>query len=202
METFARAHAASRLMQCRRVRSNSSAALSRGRPTPEQKRKIIGRLFVDVFTRPNPAKIKNAQAGWRKARSIPDVIESAGGKTRKATNIKSPPQRRRPAGDAAASSCSSRCASCSRTRCASSASPSGCRARWSIRHPFPGPGLGVRILGVLSGKKSTSDLLQRADDDLHPGVAPGTVDLVSDKTWYQLTSQAFAVFLPVQAPWA
>jgi len=64
------------------------------------------------------------------------------------------------------------------------------------RHPFPGPGLGVRILGEV--RKDYADLLRRADaifiEELHK-----TVDENSGKTWYELTSQAFAVFLPVKS---
>jgi len=64
------------------------------------------------------------------------------------------------------------------------------------RHPFPGPGLGVRILGEV--RREYADLLRRADaifiDELRT-----TVDPVSGKSWYELTSQAFAVFLPVRS---
>ena len=64
------------------------------------------------------------------------------------------------------------------------------------RHPFPGPGLGVRILGEV--KKEYADLLRRADaifiEELRAHVDPAT-----GKNWYDLTSQAFAVFLPVKS---
>ena len=64
------------------------------------------------------------------------------------------------------------------------------------RHPFPGPGLGVRILGEV--KVEFADLLRRADaifiDELR-----STIDENSGKSWYELTSQAFAVFLPVKS---
>jgi GMP synthase (glutamine-hydrolysing) len=64
------------------------------------------------------------------------------------------------------------------------------------RHPFPGPGLGVRILGEV--KKEFADLLRRADDifiqELH-----NFRDEATSKTWYELTSQAFTVFLPVKS---
>jgi GMP synthase (glutamine-hydrolysing) len=64
------------------------------------------------------------------------------------------------------------------------------------RHPFPGPGLGVRILGEV--KREYAELLRRADaiftDELRQ-----TIDPVSKKTWYELTSQAFVVFLPVRS---
>ena len=64
------------------------------------------------------------------------------------------------------------------------------------RHPFPGPGLGVRILGEV--KKEYADLLRGADaifiEELH-----NFKDEATGKTWYQLTSQAFTVFLPVKS---
>ena len=64
------------------------------------------------------------------------------------------------------------------------------------RHPFPGPGLGVRILGDV--KKEYADMLRRADaifiEELRTTLEPH-----SGKTWYELTSQAFAVFLPVKS---
>ena len=64
------------------------------------------------------------------------------------------------------------------------------------RHPFPGPGLGVRILGEV--KKEYADLLRRADAIFIEELR-NTVDHNSGKTWYDLTSQAFTVFLPVKS---
>ena len=64
------------------------------------------------------------------------------------------------------------------------------------RHPFPGPGLGVRILGEV--KKDYADLLRRADAIFIEELR-NTVDPESGKTWYDLTSQTFAVFLPVKS---
>jgi GMP synthase (glutamine-hydrolysing) len=153
---------------------------------PEQKRKIIGREFVEVFQR--EAK-KLPQAKWLAQGTIyPDVIESAGAKTKKAHAIKShhnvgglpeslhlqllEPLRElfkdevRELGVAL-----------------------GLPREMVYRHPFPGPGLGVRILGEV--KKEYADLLRRADaifiEELH---ASG---------WYEKTSQAFTVFLPVKS---
>jgi GMP synthase (glutamine-hydrolysing) len=64
------------------------------------------------------------------------------------------------------------------------------------RHPFPGPGLGVRILGEV--KPEFAALLQRADaifiDELRAAIDPAT-----GKSWYDLTSQAFVVFVPVRS---
>jgi GMP synthase (glutamine-hydrolysing) len=64
------------------------------------------------------------------------------------------------------------------------------------RHPFPGPGLGVRILGEV--KKDFADLLRRADAIFIEELR-STIDETSGKSWYDLTSQAFAVFLPVKS---
>ena len=64
------------------------------------------------------------------------------------------------------------------------------------RHPFPGPGLGVRILGEV--KKDYADLLRRADAIFIEELR-GTIDADTGKTWYDLTSQAFAVFLPIKS---
>ncbi len=64
------------------------------------------------------------------------------------------------------------------------------------RHPFPGPGLGVRILGEV--KKDYADLLRRADAIFIEELR-ATIDPDSGRSWYDLTSQAFAVFLPVES---
>jgi GMP synthase (glutamine-hydrolysing) len=64
------------------------------------------------------------------------------------------------------------------------------------RHPFPGPGLGVRILGEV--KKEFADLLRRADAIFIEELR-STMDENNGKSWYDLTSQAFAVFLPVKS---
>jgi len=159
---------------------------------PEQKRKIIGREFVEVFQR--EAK-KLPQAKWLAQGTIyPDVIESAGSKTKKAHTIKShhnvgglpeslhlkllEPLRElfkdevRELGVAL-----------------------GLAHDMVYRHPFPGPGLGVRILGEV--KREYADLLRRADaifiEELH-----ATKD-EKGKSWYEKTSQAFVVFLPVKS---
>ena len=160
---------------------------------PEAKRKIIGREFVGVFQA--EAK-KLRQAKWLAQGTIyPDVIESGGAKTKKASVIKShhnvgglpetlglkllEPLRElfkdevRELGVAL-----------------------GLPHEMVYRHPFPGPGLGVRILGEV--KPEYADLLRRADA-IFVEELRSTVDATSGKTWYELTSQAFAVFLPVKS---
>jgi GMP synthase (glutamine-hydrolysing) len=159
---------------------------------PEQKRKVIGREFVEVFQRES-AKLK--QAKWLAQGTIyPDVIESAGAKTKKAHTIKShhnvgglpesmhlkllEPLRElfkdevRELGVAL-----------------------GLPADMVYRHPFPGPGLGVRILGEV--KREYAELLRRADAIFIEELR-NTRD-ASGKSWYDLTSQAFTVFLPVKS---
>ena len=96
---------------------------SRACADPEQKRKIIGREFVEVFQR---EAAKSRMRKWLAQGTIyPDVIESAGAKTKKARHDQVAPQRRRPARDIAPQAARSRCANCSRTRCGSSGSALG-----------------------------------------------------------------------------
>ena len=158
----------------------------KGVSEPEAKRKIIGREFVEVF-QAEAAKLPNAK--WLAQGTIyPDVIESAGAKTGKAHAIKShhnvgglpetlnlkllEPLRElfkdevRELGVAL-----------------------GLPHEMVYRHPFPGPGLGVRILGEV--KKEFADLLRRADAIF--------IDELRAADWYDKTSQAFAVFLPVKS---
>ena len=172
---------------------------------PEQKRKIIGKEFVEVFQAESK---KLVSAKWLAQGTIyPDVIESAGKGKKGAHTIKShhnvgglpedmhlkllEPLRElfkdevRELGVAL-----------------------GLPREMVYRHPFPGPGLGVRILGEVTQK--AAHLLQRADaifiDELRATVATerdvaagACTEADIGKTWYDLTSQAFAVFLPVKS---
>ncbi|MDD5336468.1 MAG: glutamine-hydrolyzing GMP synthase [Rhodoferax sp.] len=165
---------------------------------PEAKRKIIGREFVEVF-KAEAGKLKSDHSrhvAWLAQGTIyPDVIESGGAKTKKAVTIKShhnvgglpeqlglkllEPLRElfkdevRELGVAL-----------------------GLHYHMVYRHPFPGPGLGVRILGEV--KKEYADLLRRADAIFIEELR-NFVDEASGKSWYDLTSQAFTVFLPVKS---
>jgi GMP synthase (glutamine-hydrolysing) len=153
---------------------------------PEEKRKIIGREFVHVF-QAEAAKLPKAK--WLAQGTIyPDVIESAGAKTRKAHTIKShhnvgglpetlhlkllEPLRElfkdevRELGIAL-----------------------GLPRELVFRHPFPGPGLGVRIIGEV--RREHADLLRRADAIF--------IDELRRAGWYDQVAQAFAVFLPVRS---
>ena len=168
---------------------------------PEAKRKIIGREFVEVF-KAEAARLKAGLDGaykgakWLAQGTIyPDVIESGGAKNKKAVSIKShhnvgglpeqlglkllEPLRElfkdevRELGVAL-----------------------GLPNHMVYRHPFPGPGLGVRILGEV--KKEYADLLRRADAIFIEELR-NFKDPASGKSWYELTSQAFTVFLPVKS---
>ena len=184
----------------------------KGVSEPEAKRKIIGRLFVDVF-KAEAAKLKAQGSGHRGATFLaqgtiyPDVVESGGTKTKKATTIKShhnvgglpeqlglkllEPLRELFKDEVRALGVAL-----------------GLPHEMVYRHPFPGPGLGVRILGEV--KREYADLLRRADhifiEELRATRA-GQQDVAAGrcgandvgKSWYDLTSQAFTVFLPVKS---
>ena len=205
------------------VRADASAQFLghlAGVSDPEAKRKIIGREFVEVFKAEagklvaSAATNKGAESGVRAVKGAkwlaqgtiyPDVIESGGAKNKKAVVIKShhnvgglpeqlglkllEPLRElfkdevRELGVAL-----------------------GLPADMVYRHPFPGPGLGVRILGEV--KKEYADLLRRADaifiEELRNfPYTPAADEPVNPrhpkKTWYDATSQAFTVFLPVKS---
>ncbi|MDO8331522.1 MAG: glutamine-hydrolyzing GMP synthase [Fluviicoccus sp.] len=153
---------------------------------PEAKRKIIGRVFIDVFA--EEARKLNDVKWLAQGTIYPDVIESAGSKTGKAHNIKShhnvgglpedikfqlvEPLRE-----------------LFKDEVRKIGLELGLPYDMVYRHPFPGPGLGVRILGEV--KKEYADVLREADaiflEELHKA------------GWYHRTSQSFAVFLPVKS---
>jgi GMP synthase (glutamine-hydrolysing) len=171
---------------------------------PEAKRKIIGREFVEVF-KAEAAKLISSGASTNGAKWLaqgtiyPDVIESGGhgsasGK-KKAVTIKShhnvgglPEQLGlkllEPLRDLF------------KDEVRELGVALGLPHDMVYRHPFPGPGLGVRILGEV--KKEYADLLRQADAIFIEELR-STVDHNSGKTWYDLTSQAFTVFLPVKS---
>ena len=160
---------------------------------PEAKRKIIGREFVEVFTA-EAAKLK--QAKWLAQGTIyPDVIESGGAKSKKAISIKS----HHNVGGLPATlglKLLEPLRELFKDEVRELGVALGLPHDMVYRHPFPGPGLGVRILGAV--KKEHADLLRRADAIFIEELR-NTIDPVSGKTWYELTSQAFAVFLPVRS---
>ena len=158
----------------------------KGEDDPEKKRKIIGNLFVEIFEEESN-KLKNAK--WLAQGTIyPDVIESAGSKNGKAHVIKShhnvgglpehmtlklvEPLRE-----------------LFKDEVRRLGVELGLPYDMVYRHPFPGPGLGVRILGEV--KKEYADLLRLADHIF--------IEELRRHDLYDKTSQAFAVFLPVKS---
>jgi GMP synthase (glutamine-hydrolysing) len=159
---------------------------------PEAKRKIIGREFVNVFQR-EAAKLP--QVKWLAQGTIyPDVIESAGAKTKKARNIKS---HHNVGGlpDTLHLKLLEPLRDLFKDEVRELGVALGLPHAMVYRHPFPGPGLGVRILGEV--KREYADLLRRADaifiEELRAAVD------ADGQSWYDRTSQAFAVFLPVKS---
>ncbi len=165
---------------------------------PEAKRKIIGREFVEVF-QAEAAKLKAAGGAgvkWLAQGTIyPDVIESGGAKTKKATTIKS---HHNVGGlpETLGLKLLEPLRDLFKDEVRELGVALGLPHEMVYRHPFPGPGLGVRILGEV--KREYADLLRRADA-IFTEELRSTLDPVSGKTWYELTSQAFAVFLPVKS---
>ncbi len=178
---------------------------------PEAKRKIIGAEFVTVF-KEQAAKLKAGDGGHKGATFLaqgtiyPDVIESGGAKSKKAVTIKShhnvgglPEQLGlkllEPLRDLF------------KDEVRELGVALGLPYDMVYRHPFPGPGLGVRILGEV--KSEYADLLRRADaifiEELRNTPFTGDVSAVAfggtqaPRNWYEATSQAFAVFLPVKS---
>jgi GMP synthase (glutamine-hydrolysing) len=160
---------------------------------PEAKRKIIGREFVEVFQR--EAK-KLANAKWLAQGTIyPDVIESGGAKTKKATSIKS---HHNVGGlpETLGLKLLEPLRDLFKDEVRELGVALGLPHDMVYRHPFPGPGLGVRILGEV--KAEYAEMLRQADAIFIEELR-GWQDKASGKNWYELTSQAFAVFLPVKS---
>jgi GMP synthase (glutamine-hydrolysing) len=183
MDTFAR-H-----MHVKVVHVDASARFLRalrGVADPEKKRKIIGKLFVDVFQR-EAKKIKGAK--WLAQGTIyPDVIESAGAKTKKAVTIKS----HHNVGGLPKSlhlKLLEPLRELFKDEVRELGLALGLPREMVYRHPFPGPGLGVRVLGPV--RKEFVLLLQRADAIF--------IEELRTSGWYDRTAQAFAVFLPVKS---
>jgi GMP synthase (glutamine-hydrolysing) len=153
---------------------------------PETKRRIIGREFVEVFQR-EAAKISSAR--WLAQGTIyPDVIESAGGKTKKAHTIKS---HHNVGGlpDTLHLKLLEPLRELFKDEVRELGLALGLPHDMVFRHPFPGPGLGVRILGEV--KYEYAELLRRADAIF--------IEELRISGWYEKTSQAFTVFLPVKS---
>ena len=161
------------------------AALA-GETDPEQKRKIIGGLFVDIFEEESN---RITDARWLAQGTIyPDVIESAGAKTGKAHNIKS---HHNVGGlpDYMKLKLLEPLRELFKDEVRAIGEELGLPHQMVWRHPFPGPGLGVRILGEV--RKEYADILRRADAIY--------IDELFATGHYHKISQAFAVFLPVRS---
>jgi GMP synthase (glutamine-hydrolysing) len=153
---------------------------------PEAKRKIIGNTFIDVFDE-EAAKIEGVK--WLAQGTIyPDVIESAGAKTGKAHVIKSHHNVGGLPEDMALELVEP-LRELFKDEVRRIGLELGLPRDMVFRHPFPGPGLGVRILGEV--KKEYAELLRRADAIF--------IEELRNAGWYDQTSQAFAVFLPVKS---
>ncbi|MES2182659.1 MAG: glutamine-hydrolyzing GMP synthase, partial [Pseudomonadota bacterium] len=160
---------------------------------PEAKRKIIGREFVEVF-QAEAKKLANAKF-LAQGTIYPDVIESGGAKTKKAVSIKS---HHNVGGlpETLGLKLLEPLRDLFKDEVRELGVALGLPADMVYRHPFPGPGLGVRILGAVN--KEFADLLRLADAIFIEELR-NTKDTVTGKSWYDLTSQAFAVFLPVKS---
>ena len=161
------------------------AALA-GETDPEKKRKIIGGLFVDIFEEESN---KLTDAKWLAQGTIyPDVIESAGAKTGKAHNIKS---HHNVGGlpDYMKLQLLEPLRELFKDEVRTVGEELGLPHQMVWRHPFPGPGLGVRILGEI--KKEYADILRQADAIY--------IEELYRSGHYEKISQAFAVFLPVKS---
>ena len=183
METFAR-HMGVRVIRVDAEERFLSAL--KGEVDPERKRKIIGRLFVEVFEE-HASKLQGVR--WLAQGTIyPDVIESAGARTGKAHVIKSHhnvgglPEKMNlkllePLRELF------------KDEVRKLGVELGLPREMVYRHPFPGPGLGVRILGEVT--RQYAELLRKADAIF--------LDELRRHDLYDRTSQAFAVFLPVRS---
>ncbi|MHB0764006.1 glutamine-hydrolyzing GMP synthase [Stutzerimonas sp. NM35] len=157
-----------------------------GEADPEKKRKIIGRTFIDVFDA-QASKLDNIQF-LAQGTIYPDVIESAGAKSGKAHVIKShhnvgglPEEMNLKLVEPLRE--------LFKDEVRKIGLELGLPYDMVYRHPFPGPGLGVRILGEV--KKEYADLLRRADHIF--------IEELRNFDWYHKTSQAFVVFQPVKS---
>jgi GMP synthase (glutamine-hydrolysing) len=158
----------------------------KGVSDPEAKRKIIGRLFIEIFDE-QAAKLTDV-AYLAQGTIYPDVIESAGSKTGKAHVIKS----HHNVGGLPAHmklKLVEPLRELFKDEVRRIGVELGLPAEMVYRHPFPGPGLGVRILGEVT--QAAAETLRLADHIF--------IEELRRSGWYDKTSQAFAVFLPVKS---
>ncbi|GAA0242018.1 glutamine-hydrolyzing GMP synthase [Marinomonas primoryensis] len=158
----------------------------KGEADPEAKRKIIGNSFIEIFDEES-SKLNNIEF-LAQGTIYPDVIESAASKTGKAHVIKS---HHNVGGlpDDMKMELVEPLRELFKDEVRKLGVALGLPHSMVYRHPFPGPGLGVRILGEV--KKEYADILRRADAIF--------IEELRRSGWYDKTSQAFAVFLPVKS---
>ncbi|QSN62345.1 MULTISPECIES: glutamine-hydrolyzing GMP synthase [unclassified Caballeronia] len=160
---------------------------------PEAKRKIIGAEFIEVF---DAESHKLTDAKWLAQGTIyPDVIESAG-KGKKGTHTIKSHHNVGGLPETLKLKLLEPLRELFKDEVRELGVKLGLPPAMVYRHPFPGPGLGVRILGEV--KREFADLLRRADA-IFIETLRNTIDKETGKSWYELTSQAFAVFLPVKS---
>ena len=154
---------------------------------PEEKRRIIGDEFIRVF---------EEEADQARPDRLPDPGHALPGRHRVGDRRRPrPPRRSRPTTTSAgcrptcASSSSSRCATCSRTRSAGSGSSWACPRRWSCASRSPGPGLAIRILGEVTAERL--DTLREADWIV--------IDEIKAAGLYRSLWQSFAILTPVRS---
>ena len=157
-----------------------------GESDPEKKRKIIGNTFIEIFDEES-SKLDGIDF-LAQGTIYPDVIESAASKTGKAHVIKS---HHNVGGlpDDMKMALVEPLRELFKDEVRKLGLELGLPYDMVYRHPFPGPGLGVRILGEV--KKEYADILRRADAIF--------IEELRKSGWYDKTSQAFAVFLPVKS---
>jgi GMP synthase (glutamine-hydrolysing) len=158
----------------------------KGEADPEAKRKIIGNSFIEIFDEES-SELNNIEF-LAQGTIYPDVIESAASKTGKAHVIKS---HHNVGGlpDDMKMELVEPLRELFKDEVRKLGVALGLPHSMVYRHPFPGPGLGVRILGEV--KKEYADILRRADAIF--------IEELRRSGWYDKTSQAFAVFLPVKS---
>jgi GMP synthase (glutamine-hydrolysing) len=171
------------------IRVNAAARFFtalQGVSDPEAKRKIIGKLFIDVFEEESN-RLQDVEF-LAQGTIYPDVIESAGSKTGKAHVIKShhnvgglPAHMRLKLVEPLRE--------LFKDEVRRIGIELGLPPQMVQRHPFPGPGLGVRILGAVTAE--AADTLRHADHIF--------IEELRKAGWYDKTSQAFAVFLPIKS---
>lgn len=157
-----------------------------GATDPEDKRKIIGREFIEVFSK--EARKLDGVKFLAQGTIYPDVIESAKTKNGKAHVIKS---HHNVGGlpDDLHFELVEPLRDLFKDEVRKLGTTLGLPHEMIYRHPFPGPGLGVRILGEI--KKEYADILRMADDIF--------MQELRASGWYDKTAQAFAVFCPVKS---